>query len=111
VIVGDFHAYIQTFRATMIAEANNRSLPAIYPARQFVADGGLMSYGPNLPSLFEQIAAYLVAVLRGLTGGGGFLASSLPWSSPAKFELCIKSNHALAANLPQHVKDQAELVT
>ncbi len=40
-------------------------LPAMYAAREFVEDGGLMSYGASLPDLFRRAATYVDKILKG----------------------------------------------
>jgi ABC-type uncharacterized transport system substrate-binding protein len=54
--------------------AKNR-LPAMYAAREFVEDGGLMSYGPSLPDVFRRAAIYVDKILKGAD------PADLRWSS------------------------------
>ena len=42
-----------------------RQVPAVYELRQFVAAGGLMSYGTNVPDVYRQIGVYADRVLKG----------------------------------------------
>src|SRR5262249_18996567 len=58
-------------------------LPAMYESRDFVDDGGLISYGPNVPDLSRRAAAYVVKILNGAK------ASELPIEQPTRFELVI----------------------
>ena len=44
--------------------AATHRLPAIYESRDFVEDGGLMSYGPNLPDLSQRAAAFVVKIFE-----------------------------------------------
>jgi ABC-type uncharacterized transport system substrate-binding protein len=39
--------------------------PAIYPERDYVDAGGLMSYGPNIPNVFRRLAELVDRVLKG----------------------------------------------
>ena len=62
--------------------ADNR-LPAMYQAREFVDAGGLMSYGVNLPDLFQLTAKYVDKILKGAK------PADLPVEQPTKFEMVI----------------------
>jgi ABC-type uncharacterized transport system substrate-binding protein len=72
--------------------ANNR-LPGMYQAREFVDDGGLMSYGANLDDLFRRTATYVDKVLKGTK------PADLPVERPTKFELVINLKAARAVGL------------
>ena len=58
-------------------------LPVIHALRAAAADGGLMSYGVDLPNVFRQTAAYGDRILKGAN------PSDLPIFLPTKFELVI----------------------
>ena len=58
-------------------------LPAVYPVRDFVDDGGLMSYGPLWADLYRRAATYVDKILKGAK------PSDLPVEQPTKFELII----------------------
>jgi hypothetical protein len=45
-------------------------LPATYEAREYVEDGGLMSYGPNIPDLSRRAAVFVVKILNGVKTAG-----------------------------------------
>ena len=56
------------FNAGRVVElAAKYRLPAMYQAKEVVIAGGLMSYGPNLPDLFERGAVYVDKILKGTT--------------------------------------------
>jgi putative ABC transport system substrate-binding protein len=55
----------QSYRARLVEFAAKRRLPAMYSAREFVDDGGLMSYGPNHRELFRRAANFIHKILRG----------------------------------------------
>jgi putative ABC transport system substrate-binding protein len=61
----------------------SRRLPAIHALRGATRDGGLMSYGADLPEVFRQVAAYADRILKGEK------PSELPVQAPVKFELGI----------------------
>jgi putative tryptophan/tyrosine transport system substrate-binding protein len=58
-------------------------LPAMYAAKEFVEDGGLMSYGANLPNLFRRVATYVDKILKGAS------PADLPVEQPTQLELVL----------------------
>jgi len=58
-------------------------LPAIYPNREFVDMGGLISYGNSLTGLWRRAAPYVDKILKGADPG------ELPIDQPTRFELVI----------------------
>ena len=80
-------------RQTIIAAAARRRIPAIYPFRFFVKDGGLISYGIVPSDVFRRAAAYVDAVLKGAK------PSDLPVQQPTKFEMVINLTTAKALGL------------
>ena len=82
-------------------------LPAIFPDREFVTNGGqLMSYGSNWADLFRGVASYVDRVLRGTK------VSELPVQHPTKFELLInlKTAKALGLTIPETLLATADEV-
>src|SRR5262245_37671532 len=81
-------------------------LPAMYESRDFVDDGGLISYGPNVPDLSRRAAAFVVKILNGAK------ASELPIEQPTKFELVInlKTARALGLEVPPTLLARADEV-
>ncbi len=83
-------------RELIIALSARHKLPAIYFLRAFVTDGGLISYGPNVPDQARRAAGYVDRILKGEKPG------DLPVQAPTKYELVInlKTAKALALEVP-----------
>jgi putative tryptophan/tyrosine transport system substrate-binding protein len=80
-------------RKEIIRLAAQHSLPAVYPFRLFVDDGGLGSYGVDLPDLYRRAASYVDRILKGERPG------ELPIQAATKFELVINLKTATALGL------------
>src|SRR6516225_2803659 len=90
---------VNRHREAIVVAAARYRLPAIYPFRYFTADGGLMSYGPDLADLYRRGASYVDRILRGAK------VAELPVQQPTKYELTIngKTAKALAVIIPPSV--------
>jgi putative ABC transport system substrate-binding protein len=80
-------------RELIIALAAKHQLPAVYPIRAFVADGGLISYGTNEIEQHHRAAGYVDRILKGEKPG------DLPVQAPVKYETVINLNTAKALGL------------
>ena len=70
-------------RTTITDLAVKARVPAIYPEREYADDGGLISYGANVPEHFRQAAGYVDRILRGASPG------ELPINATSKFDFMI----------------------
>src|SRR4029077_2061646 len=86
-------ALATTHRGVIIKLAARYRLPAVYPLRIFVTDGGLMSYGPVTTDLYPRVAGYIHRILNGEKPG------DLPVQFPTRFELCVNRKTARALGL------------
>jgi len=80
-------------RARIVNLALGARLPSIYGTRDWVQSGGLISYGPNFPTLFARAADFTDKILRGTQPG------DIPVEQPTKFELVINLKTAKAIGL------------
>jgi putative ABC transport system substrate-binding protein len=67
IVLSDAMSY--TWRRQIVALAAERSLPAMSEAREYLEDGRLISYGPNIPELIRRAAALVDKILKGAQTG------------------------------------------
>jgi putative ABC transport system substrate-binding protein len=93
-------------RRRIVDMAAKNRLPAVYHLAQFVDEGGLMSYGPNLPDMFRRAAYYVDKILKGAK------PAELPVQQPTNFELVLnlKTAKHIGLTIPPHVLARADRV-
>jgi putative ABC transport system substrate-binding protein len=93
-------------RDLIIALATRHRLPAVYNARFYTVDGGLISYGPDLIDQYRRAASYVDRILKGEK------PAEMPVQAPTKYELVInlKTAKALGLEIPAPVLARADEV-
>jgi putative ABC transport system substrate-binding protein len=99
-------ALTQENQKLIIELAAKHRLPAIYPSREFVDAGGLITYGVNYPDLYRRAATFVDKILKGAKPG------DLPVEQPTTFELVInlKTAKALGLTIPAILQATADEV-
>src|SRR5262245_36345112 len=93
-------------RKMLISLAARHKLPAVYPYRYAVKDGGLISYGPDTHDVWRRAAQYVDRILKGEK------PADLPVQAPTKYELVInmKTAKALGITVPATLLARADEV-
>ena len=80
-------------RDLIITLAARHRLPAVYSSHTWVAHGGLISYGPDIPDQFRRAAGHVDRILKGEK------PADLPVQAPTKYELIINLKTAKSLDL------------
>jgi putative ABC transport system substrate-binding protein len=93
-------------RTRIVELAGKYRLPAIYPQKEFVDEGGLMSYGADFNDLYRRAAGYVDKILKGAK------PADLPVQQATKFEFIInlKAAKQIDLTIPQRVLARADRV-
>jgi putative ABC transport system substrate-binding protein len=99
-------ALLSSGRTEIVQLAANSRLPGMFHLRDFVEQGGLMSYGPDLHHSFYRAAFYVDRILKGGNPG------TTPVEQPLKFELAINLQTAkeIGISIPSEVLSLADRV-
>jgi putative ABC transport system substrate-binding protein len=102
--VGPFTSSSQ--RQAIVDLAAELRLPMSYDRRDYIEQGGLLTYAPDHADLYRRAAGYVVAILAGADPG------DLPMEQPTKFELMInlKTAKALGLEVPLTLLARADEV-
>ena len=86
--------------------ATRHRLPAVYEVKEYVDEGGLVSYGPSFSEMYRRAATYVDKILKGATPG------DLPMEQPARFEMALnlKTAKALGLTIPPSLLARADQV-
>jgi putative tryptophan/tyrosine transport system substrate-binding protein len=86
-------AFMANHRAPITSLAARNNVPAVYTFRDYVRDGGLLSYGPDIGDMFRRAASYVDRILRGAK------PADLPVQYPIRYELIVNLKAAKAIGL------------
>jgi putative tryptophan/tyrosine transport system substrate-binding protein len=93
-------------RASVVGLAEKYRLPMIYPYRDYVEEGGLIAFAPDLGELAERMASDVHQIFNGAKPG------DIPFYQPSKFHLIInlKTAKAMSLDIPATLLARADEV-
>ena len=93
-------------RGQVIEYAAKHRLPTMYEVREFVNDGGLMSYGPSMAAMIRRVPVFIDKILKGAK------PADIPVEQPTQFEMVVneKSAKAIGLTIPPPVLVRADTV-
>jgi putative ABC transport system substrate-binding protein len=104
-LVGDGAEHL-THSDTITSLAAQHRLPAIYPYQQYVLDGGLLAYGPDLSEATRVAASQIVRLFAGTK------PADVPFVQPTRFQFIanVKAAQAIGLTLPVALLQRADEV-
>ena len=105
-LLGESQPFFSVHRQRIADLAAQSRLPGMYPYRDLVEAGGLMSYAADAPAIYRRLAFYVDRIFRGAKPG------DLPMEQPTKYDLIInlKTAKALGLTIPQSLLMRADEV-
>ncbi len=105
-LISTTSALAQIDRGAIIDLATQLKLPAMYPYRFYIPEGGLISYGPDVVLQYRLAAEYVDRILRGAKPG------DLPVQQPTNYLLVVnlKAANSIGLQVPESVLDSATAI-